>query len=309
MNESNGSAYDAVTTEDLEGREPTACERQSQRYARDLAQIYVLERRRNNELEIIREHRERLEREMRLASKLQNNLLPSIESLDSLAASGLDVAPFTSPAKPVNGDFYHVRRNGSTVLVAIGDCRGHGVSAGMLTMSVHALLDAFQNLASPVDVAAGLGDWLRRTAPSGEFVAMTLAGVDLETGKTTLAAAGLPFPVLHRFADGRTLEIEIAGPPLGVGGGLDEHGYAEFFLEPGDKLLLYTDGLGEAPSKDNGGGEFFAIPSGRLLRLVHKHGSEKPAGELLRSIISEWRSFHGGGVCDDCTLLVLERTR
>ena len=293
----------------------SACERQSRRYAMDLARIYVLERKRVEELEIIRGHQKRLQDEMNLAAALQKNLLPDPALLDGLSGAGLSIAAFSSPTSPVNGDFYHVRRSGSKVLIALGDCKGHGVSAGMLTMAAHALLDSMDFFKTPMEVASELDAWLKRTTLSAEFVAMTLALADLDSGDVTLVGAGLPFPLICRAGRGDALneilpaecvsQIEIAGPPIGIGSGLNRGCCTEIEMKPGDKLILYSDGLTEST---NAHGEFYGIPPDRIAALASVN-RELCAREFKNALIRDWRSFKAGVECDDCTLLVLEKTR
>ena len=76
----------------------------------------------------------------------------------------------------------------------------------------------------------------------------------------------------------------------------------EVYLEPKDKLILFSDGLTEAGNEE---GEFFGIPVSKLANLIQKQGG-LPAADLSTWLIQEWKGFRQGRQEDDCTLLILE---
>jgi serine phosphatase RsbU (regulator of sigma subunit) len=146
------------------------------------------------------------------------------------------------------------------------------------------------------------------TGLGGElFTTCVLADLDTESGVLEWANAGHPPPLLLRGGKViKTLEIE-PRPPLGLGDlgepPTEEVGREQ--LEPGDIVLLYTDGVVEARSPD---GEFFGID--RLADLVRTQlAGGLSAPETMRRAVRELLAHHGGQLTDDATLLMLEWRR
>ena len=218
--------------------------------------------------------RRQLNAELLRAAEIQASLLPpSPPTLD-----GYDVAAICHPAREVGGDFYdwQMLPDGS-LSVLIGDVMGKGMPAALLMATVRAALRPVLAMQGPADglrqVEAALTNDLER---SGSFVTLFVARLDPSRHAVEYVDAGHGLAVVTR-ADGRSTNLATRSLPLGVFPGMDvQHETLE--LDPGDALILYSDGLvdslpgaclspGELASHVAGAGSAEAI-AGRLAALI-----------------------------------------
>ena len=235
------------------------------------------------------------EKEVELARAMQQRILPPEE----IAGEGYRIMARNLPARFVAGDFYDVfSLPDGSVGVVVADVAGKGMGAGLIMATAKAAMP-FLAAERPVDEV--LREANRRLKPrlaAREFVALAYARYDPKTGRFELGNAGLPDAyVLGAGANGRPRAVSVPGPrfPLGV---RSEVAYEKVAgtLAPGERLLLVSDGLPEAPTSDGGplGYEKFE----EILAL----GSEPAA------LFERVRSATSSTLADDWTVLVLERT-
>ena len=245
-------------------------------------------------------HLQRRRQDMDLAAEMQWALLPPL----TFACGGTTVAGLLEPAYEVGGDCFDYALNGSTLSFAVFDAMGHGLPSSVISgLAVGAYRHArrgavpLDRLLSHMETAiAGL---------MGDTFVTTLAGeLDVRTGSLRWVSGGHPAPVVLR--DGSPLpDPEVPGSlPLGLG--LLHRGEradpTELALQPGDRVLLYTDGVVEARSPE---GEEFGAD--RLADLfVRESGSGLLPSEVLRRLVHGCLEFQGGRLRDDATLLLLE---
>jgi PAS domain-containing protein len=184
-----------------------------------------------------------------VARGLQAALLPGVLT----RIPGLDTAARYLPASrgmDIGGDFYDVLRlDGTTAAAVIGDVQGHNVNAAALMGQVRIAVHAYATSgARPGEVLARTNRLLMDLR-SDLFASCVYVQLDLRSGRTLLATAGHPPPLL-RLADHRT---EVLDVPPGLLLGIEpdaEYRTVETFLPPGAVLALYTDGLVERPGVD-----------------------------------------------------------
>ncbi|MFN3920149.1 MAG: PAS domain S-box protein [Methylohalobius sp.] len=244
--------------------------------------------------------------EMEIAKQIQLSLLPR----GPLRREGILVAGFCLPATHVGGDYFDYFSTKDAVDIVIADVSGHSVGAAMimaetrstLKIGTHWLLKEKVGLTNKAaETLAILNDLLFEDLnQAGLFITMFYAQYHPTTRELAYANAGHNCPMLlHR---GKSLELDAEGLVLGVKKGVSFE-QKKLFLERGDVLLLYTDGVTEAENKD---GEFFG--TSRLWELFTAHAQDSPQG-IIDSILHELESFcQSKSFHDDISLVVLKAT-
>ncbi len=247
----------------------------------------------------------RLEEELRIARDIQMSLLPR----EPMAMPGLSVSAVCVPAREVGGDYYDFfplapRRLG----VLIADVAGKGTSAALYMAELKGIVLSLSRVCdSPRQLLVEVNRLLAGHLDSRSFVTMTYAIVDLETGVLRHARAGHT-PIIYRPALGGDARVVVpSGMVVGLGlpGGdgkfselLEEH---RLDLQPGDLVVLYTDGVSEAM---NDHAELFG--ESRLRALIEEH-AHLDAPALGERVLREVEAFVGAAdPHDDLTMIVLK---
>ena len=238
------------------------------------------------------------ERELELARAMQRRLLPPLK----VDAGSYRLAARNRAAAWVAGDFYDVfALPDGRQAIAVGDVAGKGMATSLIMASVKAMLPLVAVGGSAADTLTALNERLVEDMGSREFVAVALALYRPDTGELEVANAGLPDPYLLR-GDGAATPLETPGPrlPLGVRQGVAYEARSGR-LEPGDRLLLLTDGLPEAQI-----GEDEVLGYEAFERLLPR-GAGDPS-ELLGRLFRRLSLEAGDEPSDDWTAVLLERT-
>ena len=239
-----------------------------------------------------------------VAAELHYSVLPPL----SFTGHDVTVSAALEPCYAVAGDVIDYSVDDGHTQVALFDGMGHGLhSAQCAVFTVAAYRSARRSGLDLVGVLTGVDDALL-TGLGGElFSTAVMVDLDTETGHLAWVNAGHPFPLLLR--GGRVVKALATEPrpPLGLGhlaaGTPVDVGVEQ--LEPGDMVLLYTDGVVEARSPS---GEFFGVE--RLAELVCTQlAGGLSAPETMRRVVRELLTHHDGQLTDDATLLVLEWRR
>ncbi|MEM6796063.1 MAG: SpoIIE family protein phosphatase [Acidobacteriota bacterium] len=237
------------------------------------------------------------EQELGLARALQRRLLPE----DRLDARGVALAARNLAAQGVAGDFYdYFSLEDGSLRLAVADVAGKGMAASLIMATVKAQLPILAPGRSVTETLRELNRRLESSLERREFVALALARFDPASGRLEIANAGLPDPYILR-ASGAIEVVEVPQPrlPLGIRRGL-EYRSVELVLEPGDRVLMLTDGLPEAPVAAD-------QPLGyeALLGLLD-HRAPDPHG-WLETLLTRVRAETLDRQDDDWTALVAER--
>jgi serine phosphatase RsbU (regulator of sigma subunit) len=235
--------------------------------------------------------------ELNLASELQKSLLPRAYPGDA----PLEFAHKFMPLNSIGGDFFDVLRlDERTLGLVIADVSGHGVGPALVTaMFKTAFGGESRRTKSPAAWMKALNEELGDNLTTGHYVTAFAAAVDLETLEMRFCSAGHPNQLLVR-ADGAASELSTMGFLLGMVQGVD---YEEksLVLEPGDTVVLFTDGVFESP---NGVGE----PFGRegIARSIASRAGAGP-GALSDGLISDLLAWtQGTEATDDVTILLAQ---
>lgn len=241
--------------------------------------------------------RERYEQELHVAQLIQQRFLPN----DLPEPAGWRISPHYRAAREVGGDFYDVLDlPGGRLGLVIGDVTDKGVPAALVMASTRSVLRASaQRLVDPAKVLARVNDELVKDIPARMFVTCLYGVLDPHTGTFEFANAGHDLPFVEQ--DGRVIEADARGMPLGM---LPASTYANttVHLDPGSRLLLYSDGIAEAHAPD---GEMFGFErTGQL--LVGLPRGRDAVDELLARLAAftglDWEQE------DDVTVVLVERS-
>ena len=244
----------------------------------------------------------RRRRPMTLASQVQWQLAPPMAFDNGRVA----VAGALEPCYEVGGDAFDYAVNGDVLHVAVFDAMGHGVEAALCsTLAVSAYRNGRRELRPLAEVAAGVDGALLDRYAGERFVTAVLAELDIESGRFTWTNAGHDAPLLLR--NGRLVKrletpirlpyglglVELVGSELGPELG-------EEVLEPGDRVLFFTDGVVEARR----GQEFFTVE--RLATFVIRElASGQDAAEVLRRLTVAIMKYQDNALQDDATAVLL----
>ena len=238
-----------------------------------------------------------MEHEIKLAADVQDSLLP-----DSFPKyTGYDISAYLQPAKSVGGDFYDVIEiDDENIGLLIADVADKGIHAAMFMAVTRTLFFIIgrQHL-SPSEVALSVHKGMLEVAPKTDVFVTAFYGVlNKPSGRLTYVRAGHEKPLL--FRPGKPVgTLAGQGRFLGMIEELELPEYT-FQLKPGDRLVLYSDGVTDAT---NPAGEQFGTK--RFARCIKTNGA-LAAADISRAIQNDVTDFcQGAPPFDDLTLLVL----
>ncbi|HEV3472822.1 MAG TPA: SpoIIE family protein phosphatase [Actinomycetota bacterium] len=245
------------------------------------------------------------DRELEIASSIQQNLLQ--RSIPTIA--GVTLVPHQRQANLVGGDWYDVDVQGSALTVAVGDASGKGIAAALMATVTLSALRAERGFGSePVRVVERANRALKDATDADSFTTLIYATLDTASGRLSWLNMGHPAPFLLRARpadqDDGAHGYYLEGPRNRVLGWFDHPGFElnDVLLEPGDRVMLFTDGFLEAKSPE---GEVFG--EHRMAEALTRFGPLDPnsvAGELIRAV----ETHAAGKLDDDLTVLVIEFT-
>ncbi|HWF90667.1 MAG TPA: PP2C family protein-serine/threonine phosphatase, partial [Terriglobales bacterium] len=269
--------------------------------------------------------KQKLENELIIAQEVQSQLFPRVVS----HVSSLDVHGFCRPARTVSGDYYDfLTVDPETLIFAVGDVSGKGISAALLMATIHSAVRAYSiegiplvrqmmaaGVAEPASVASAvlrgaevspsyllslLNHQLYVSTPPEKYATLFLAFYDGRRHKLTYSNGG-HLPPLVISEDGTTRRLDCGGTVVGL---FDDVSYEEasVFLRPGEIFLAYSDGVTEP---ENDYGEF---GEDRLMGLVYenRHQSLSQISETVTLALDDWI---GAREQPDDVTLVLARAR
>jgi sigma-B regulation protein RsbU (phosphoserine phosphatase) len=256
----------------------------------------------NRELQTSLDHesarREHQERELVHAREIQQSLLPR----EIPQVPGFEIDGAWEPAREVGGDYFDVIRLSDNKLgICIADVVGKSVSAALLMASLQATVRAFASESvSPATLCTRVNSVLCSTITTGKFVTLLYGVLDATNKTFRYTNAGHLSPILMR-AGRKTGELPAGGALLGV---FPDWKYedTEIELVPGDRLLLFTDGITEAGVED---GEEFGEE--RLIASAIGN-SRTSCKELKERLLSDAKNFCSSHLRDDATLIVIAAT-
>lgn len=271
------------------------------REARDSLEKRVQERTREIEdlsamnLEQERTLRQRMEQELEEARQLQLSMLP----VDKPSLPHLDISWYMETATEVGGDYYDYNFAEEGILtITLGDATGHGMRAGTVVTATKSL---FQNLATQPVITETFRAMSRSLKGMNlPRLGMAMSMVKIQNHALTISSAGIPPALIYRAESREIEEVEIGGMPLGYSTGF-EYEQREYDLNPGDTIVLMSDGL---PERRNSQDEELGYPRTQELFLEAAERTPEEICQHLAQGGDEWAD--GRPQDDDVTFVVLK---
>jgi hypothetical protein len=240
----------------------------------------------------------RRRRDLDLAAELRWTFLPPL----TFCNHQIEIAGILEPAYEIAGDTFDYAINDAVAHVALLDAMGHGLEASRIAnLAVATYRHSRRHQLGLLETLRAMDLMVADQFGPERFVTGQLVEVDMATGRTHLVTAGHPRPLLLR--GGRLVGEVVCDTSLPIGLGDVEVQAAELSLEPGDRLLFFTDGVVEARSAD---GEEFGLE--RLGDLAARAiSSEEAPSETVRRLIHSVLAHEAGQLRDDATIVIVGR--
>jgi sigma-B regulation protein RsbU (phosphoserine phosphatase) len=241
---------------------------------------------------------ERLERELQLAMEIQQRFQPTAPPI----VSGYEFQGISFPCYEIGGDYYDfIKRDDGRLVIALGDVSGKGTAAALLMSSLHASIHAQTGSHDTlVQTISAVNRYLAENIPSNRFVTLFYAELDPDSGALSFLNAGHNPPLIVHAA-GTVEQLASGGLPLGIKADAD-YREGRTTLQPGDVLVIYSDGVTEAASPN---GEEFG-PT-RLYEVVSRNVEASAAGIRDRIESALTKFSQGTQAADDITLVIVKR--
>jgi serine phosphatase RsbU (regulator of sigma subunit) len=244
--------------------------------------------------------RERVGRDLEVARSIQQGLLPHTPP----QIPGFDVAGWNQSADQTGGDFFHWERldDGRTALV-LADVTGHGIGPALIASLSRAYGRACITAGTELGAAVThIDNLLSEDLPPGRLVNFVAAVLDAEESTLQLLSAGQGPLLVYRAASMTIESYPAHGVPLGVGLSSGYGPPQQILMEPGDILILITDGFFEWENPD---GEQFGL---ERLDTTVRQAEHQPARDIITSLYSAVLQFaNGAEQQDDLTAVIVKR--
>ncbi len=244
----------------------------------------------------VQHQRDQLEHELEVVSGLQKRLLP--ERLPAI--DGFNMAVHYETSRYAGGDYYDIKEiNSHQWGFLMADAEGHSAPAAVLMAMTCALFQAYpENATSPAQVIAYLNEHLCKVAKPN-FITALYMFYDTECQTLKISRAGHPPPIIYRASNQSSMELPCEGVfPMGIFP-YNKVPVTETALYPGDRLILYTDGISERfNQKDK------PYKKDRLLHKLDDIRSNDPQ-KILESIMEDVDRFAAGRPADDDMAIIV----
>ena len=268
--------------------------------------LYVIARYAHSEKKLQKKtlEQDRLTGELRIASDIQQALLPDTSHFSSLHSSDVSVVGRLIPAKAVGGDLYNAFMRDGKLFFCIGDVSGKGIPAALIMAITQTM---FRNIASresnPSHIMNQLNVAACRNNKTNVFITLFIGVLDLPTGHLRYCNAGHEIPILINDSTVPPLPLDTK-PNLPIGLFTDfNFEMQEIIMQPGATLFLYTDGLTEARDSMR---KLFGLE--HSIQMLTECGTTD-SKHLVETVIEEVQHFsEGTEQSDDLTLMAVNYT-
>src|SRR6056297_2152465 len=238
---------------------------------------------------------ERLREQINIAKEIQNSLLPSV----IIQPENTQIAASFSAAVEVAGDYYDVFFIGDKTFLIVADVSGKGIPASLLMSSFRSAVKIMVHGSNSLpELVSKVNDHIAQNDITDRFVTAMFVLLDQKTGVFKYSNAGHDPIILYRKETDKFFEISNNGIPIGI---FEDQTYIEeqFKLEPGDVIVIYTDGIPEARNEEK---EEFGFSR---LKQVLKENWDHTAVEIQDSILRAMEEFVGNAKQHDDTPFIV----
>lgn len=243
-------------------------------------------------------NRERMERELELATEIQQRFQPAgPPKMDGYEFQGISFSCYE-----IGGDYYDfIPLHDGRMLIALGDVSGKGTAAALLMSSLHAAVHGQVAARRTLEeTVASVNEYLAENTPANRFVTLFIAELDPASARLRFINAGHNPPLIARTS-GEIELLDSGGLPLGLMT-IAQYEPGEITLEKGDAIVVYSDGVSEA---NNLAEEEFGL---ERLRAVVKNNLSRSASGIRDKVESALSEFTGTAPAnDDITLVIVKR--
>jgi len=242
--------------------------------------------------------KEKMEKELSLASQIQKDFLPK----ENPSSKNFEIAGNNIPCHQVGGDYYDfISIKPSCLGIIVADVSGKGVSASLLMASLRAALHSdIHPQYKLAKMTAKLNDFIHRSSPINSFITFFFCELNKKSGELRYVNAGHN-PPLILDKRGKIHRLGSCGLCLGMFPS-QVYEVKKVTLNPGDTAILFTDGITESRNKEKKDFE-----EKGLIKSLRKH-SKLSAQKILEKIYEELDSFTSGtDQMDDMTLVIIKR--
>jgi PAS domain S-box-containing protein len=239
----------------------------------------------------------RFEGEFSAARRVQEALLPS----EAPVVPGLDIAGFNTPATFTAGDYYgYFPMSHGRLGVVVADVMGHGLGPSLVTAEIRAYLRSLtQEELTVEELLSRLNRLVWEDLPTGDFLTLFFAVLDHQRRRLTYASAGQPGFLVQ--PSGEHLMLGSTSLPLGVLENPNASSAATFGLEPGQIILLPTDGIYESPSREGG-----VFGRERMIEVIHRCRDRNACDMVACLEETVFDHLEGNPPRDDLTAVVIK---
>ncbi|MGQ9865463.1 MAG: SpoIIE family protein phosphatase [Pseudanabaenaceae cyanobacterium] len=246
----------------------------------------------------------RLGTELQIARRLQQAILPRPQEFANIA--DLDIAAHVESADEVGGDYFDVLRENGTLRISIGDVTGHGLESGIFAIMAQTAMRTLTVMGetNPSQVLTVLNQTMYQSLQRmGCDKSLTLALLDYHDGTLRIAGQHEEAVVVRRHGAIERIDTLDLGFPIGLVEHIDEFlAFRDVALQPGDVVILFTDGVTEAANDRH---ELYGLE--RLCAVVQKH-LDQSAQSICQATVQDLRQHIGQQeILDDITLVVIKQ--
>ncbi|NEZ55164.1 SpoIIE family protein phosphatase [Adonisia turfae] len=247
----------------------------------------------------------RMGAEIDVVRQIQQMILPKAEELKNV--DGLDIVGFMEPADEVGGDYYDVLETEGIVTLGIGDVTGHGLESGMLMLMTQTAVRTLKEIQEhdPIKFLETVNSTIYQNVQRMDSEKnLTLAILNYSDGYVSISGQHEEILIVRVDSTVESIDTMDLGMPIGldddIGGFIS---YVKVQLQPGDGIVLYTDGIPEAYNSHK---KQYGMP--RLRQVISQSWHGSTAEDVQRAIINDVKAFIGEQkIFDDITLLVLKQ--